>query len=84
MKPEDAPVLEEWSTATEIALVLGISRQTTNLMIRGGEFKTLHRKGTPEKPQYFVRTEELNAMVGHRTFPRSAQSVAAAKDAETA
>ncbi len=70
-KPEDAPILEEWSTASEISVVLGISRQTTNILIRQGEFDSLHIKGTPDKPVYFVRTQELNEMRSIRKFPRS-------------
>lgn len=70
-KPEEAPRLDAWMTATEISDLLGISRQTTNQMIKAGEFRTLHKIGTQTKPQYLVARQEVEEMHKTRVFPRS-------------
>lgn len=72
MKPSDAPRLPGWTTATEIAEELGISRQTVNQMFWNGEFKTLHRVGSDtRKPMFVVKTSEFNKVKSTRVFPRS-------------
>lgn len=72
MKPENAPRLKGWMTASEVSKELGISRQTTNQMIHNGEFKSLHLTGPEDatKPQYMVRTSEVEKMKETRVFPR--------------
>lgn len=72
MKPENAPRLTEWMNATEVAAMLGISRQTANQMIHAGEFKTLHLSGLEgQKPSYMIKRKEVEKMVESRDFPRS-------------
>jgi hypothetical protein len=73
MKPSDAPRLEGWTTATEIADELGISRQTVNQMFWNDEFKTLRRVGPPDtkRPMFVVKTAEFNKVRASRHFPRS-------------
>lgn len=75
MKPSEAPRLTGWTTASEIAEELGISRQTVNQMFWNGEFKTLHRVGGDEKkPMFVVKTSEFEKVKQTRTFPRSKSS----------
>ena len=71
--PSDAPHLAGWTTATEIADGLGISRQTVNIMFKNGEFKTLHRVGKTgaRRPMFVVKTTEFERMKERREFPRS-------------
>lgn len=72
MKPANAPRLAQWMNASEIAEALGISRQTVNQMIRGGDFKSLHLSGLEgRKGQYMVKRSEVEKMKGSREFPRS-------------
>lgn len=70
-RPEDAPRLQEWLTATEVSDVLGVSRQTVNQMIKNGEFSTLHLIGLESKPQYLVHADEVHHFRQGRAFPRS-------------
>jgi excisionase family DNA binding protein len=70
-KPEDAPRLDDWMTATEISDLLNVSRQTTNQMIKAGEFRSLHVIGPATKPQFLVRRAEVLEIQKTRTFPRS-------------
>lgn len=78
MKPEDAPRLDEWMNATEIAIALGISRQTVSQMIHSGDFKTLHRSGSSKtKPNYMAKTSEVQALKESRSFPRSGHTESA-------
>lgn len=67
-KPADAPRLAGWLTATEVADIFGVSRQTVNLMITGGEFLTLHIIGPATRPQYVVRSDEVRRIKATRTF----------------
>jgi hypothetical protein len=67
----EAPRLAGWATATEVATALGVSRQTVNLMIKEGEFETLHVIGADSKPQYVVRRDEVTRITASRVFPRS-------------
>ncbi len=69
--PDDAPRLDEWMTPTEIAELLGVSRQTVNVMIRNGEFESLHKIGPETKPQFLVQSEEVEHIRSSRSFPRS-------------
>ena len=72
MKPSEAPRLEGWTTASEIAEELGISRQTVNQMFHNDEFKSLHRVGSDtKKPMFVVSTKEFDKIKETRTFPRS-------------
>jgi len=72
MKPENAPHLDEWMNASEIAVFLGVSRTTVNEMIRAGEFKTLHTSGpVGARPAYMVKRDEVEALANVRTFPRA-------------
>lgn len=71
VKPEDAPRLEEWMTATEAAAAFGVSRTTVNEMITAGEFETLHVFGPASRPQYIVRRAEVENLQSVRTFPRA-------------
>lgn len=57
MKPTEAPALEGWVTASEVAGELGVSRQTANKMINRGDFATLHTLG--KRSMYVVREEEV-------------------------
>lgn len=76
MKPSEAPRLEGWTTASEIAEELGISRQTVNQMFHNDEFKTLHRVGSDtKKPMFVVSTKEYEKVKETRTFPRSKSHV---------
>lgn len=75
MKPSEAPHLSGWTTASEIAEDLGISRQTVNQMFWNGEFETLHRVGSDtRKPIFVVATEEYERVKETRTFPRSTRN----------
>lgn len=67
--PEDAPTLEKWLTATEVADRLGVSRQSVNRMIQGGAFKTLHLLG--ERPIYVVKTAEVEEHASKRAARRT-------------
>jgi len=72
LTPERAPHLSEWATASEVADTLGVSRQTVNIMIRRGDFATLHIVGTSMiRPMYVVQRTELLEMKATRVFPRS-------------
>lgn len=73
MKPENAPRLEAWMSASEIASFFGVSRTTVNEMIRSGEFKTLHTAGSPTRPSYMVKRSEVEKIAGTRSFPRAKQ-----------
>lgn len=70
MLPRDAPRLSEWLTASDVADALGVSRQTVNTMINGGEFETLHTVGLAVRPLYLVRREEVLAIARTRNFRR--------------
>jgi excisionase family DNA binding protein len=70
-KPEDAPRLGDWLTATEISELLSVSRNTINKMIQSGEFATLHKIGTLGRPQFLVMRSEVLQIQKTRTFPRS-------------
>lgn len=61
MNPENAPHLEEWMNATEVAEFLGLSRQSVSVMMQREQFKTLHTFGTAKKPQLVVRRSEVEA-----------------------
>lgn len=52
-----APILKEWMTGTQVAEMLGVSRQHVNRMFNRGEFKTLRRLG--ERPILIVKTSEV-------------------------
>jgi excisionase family DNA binding protein len=70
VKPEDAPRLD-WLTPTEAAKRFGITRQAVNLMIRSGEFSTLHKVGPESRPQYLVQRSEVEKLKSERSFRRS-------------
>lgn len=74
VKPEDAPRLAEWLTASEVADSFGVSRQTVNQMIQTGEFDTLHVIGPATRPQYIVRRAEVQNLKSERHFPRAKRS----------
>lgn len=77
MKPDEAPRLQGWTTATEIADELGVSRQTVNQMFWNDEFKTLTRIGSDtRKPYFVVKTSEFNKVKAKRVFPRSKAAAA--------
>ncbi|WP_425475631.1 helix-turn-helix domain-containing protein [Nocardioides tweenelious] len=69
-KPDEAPRLAEWLTATEVADLFGVSRQTVNQMIASGEFQSLHVIGPRSRPQYLVRRSEAEILKNQREFPR--------------
>lgn len=71
VQPADAPRLAGWVTPTEAAEALGVSRQTVNQMIQGGEFETLHVIGPDTRPQYVVRRDEVERIKATRRFPRA-------------
>lgn len=56
-KPEEAPQLSQWVTASDVAAELGTSRQVVNKMIQRGDFKSLHLLG--KRPIYVVKRSEL-------------------------
>lgn len=67
MKPQEAPHLNEWMNATEIAEELHVSRTTVNQMVRRGEFSTLHTLGVPsQRPQYVVKRAEVEKFAASR------------------
>lgn len=71
-KPADAPRLKGWMVASEVASELGISRQTVNQLIHAGEFDSLTVfGGSSTKPQFMVKTAEVEKMKKNRAFPRS-------------
>lgn len=81
MKPNEAPRLAGWTTASEIAEELGVSRQTVNQMFWNGEFKSLHRVGSDtRKPMFVVKTKEFEKVRASRVFPRSKSAAAAASE----
>lgn len=71
VKPADAPRLVEWVTPSEVAELFGVSRQTVNTMVQGGEFASLHLIGPATRPQYVMRRDEVEAIHETRTFPRA-------------
>lgn len=70
-KPEDAPRLGDWLTATEISDLLSVSRNTVNKLIQNGDFATLHKIGPETRAQYLVLRSEVLQIQKTRTFPRS-------------
>ena len=82
--PMQAPRLKGWMTATEIAIELGVSRQTVNQMLWDGEFKTLHRVGPDSaRPMYVVKTSEFEKIKATRNFPRSPRAVSVEVEEDT-
>lgn len=74
VKPDDAPRLTGWLTATEIADLFGVSRQTINQMVKSGEFASLHVIGPATRPQYLASREEVEKLQSERLFPRAKRS----------
>jgi excisionase family DNA binding protein len=74
MTPDDAPRLSGWLTPTEVAELLGVSRQTVNQMIRNGDFDSLHLLGPTSRPQYVVADYEVAKTKANRTFPRASRA----------
>lgn len=64
VKPDRAPRLREWMTATEAAARLGVSRQSVNRMINLGEFETLHALG--ERPMFVIKAAEVEEKARER------------------
>lgn len=85
-KPDEAPRLKEWASASEISEILGVSRQTVNKMIHNGEFKTLHVSGavSASKPLFMVKRKELDDIKETRVFTRAGKPEDPADDGETA
>lgn len=63
-KPDEAPTLSQWVTATDVAAELGTSRQVVNKMIKRGDFKSLHLLG--KRPIYVVKRSELDKVMAAR------------------
>jgi excisionase family DNA binding protein len=72
-KPDEAPRLKEWASASEISEILGVSRQTVNKMIHAGEFETLHVSGatSASKPLFLVSRKEVDHIKENRVFTRA-------------
>ena len=73
-KPDEAPRLQDWASASEISEILGVSRQTVNKMIHAGEFKTLHISGATaaSKPLFLVSRKEVEQIKSRRWWACSA------------
>lgn len=70
MKPDKAPRLDQWATATEVAETLGLSRESANRMIHNGDFKTLHVL-PGARDQYLVKKTELAQVAEEREGQRA-------------
>lgn len=58
MNKPSYPELREWMNPTQIGEELGITRQSANRMIRGGDFKTVHVIGS----YYVVKRWEVERL----------------------
>lgn len=68
-KPADAPQVTDKVTATEIADMLGVSRQSANRMIHEGVFDSLEKLG--KRPIYQVLTAEVEKLAKKRSEPKA-------------
>ena len=55
----DVPPLEGWTTISEAAELLGVTRQAVHKMIFDRKLKSVRRLGSVLKPIYVVRTAEV-------------------------
>lgn len=62
VKLDDVPLVTEWVTSTDLAEILGVSRQTINKQINQRKFKTLHLLGRT----YVVKREEVEALLAEK------------------
>lgn len=83
-KPDEAPRLKEWASASEISEILGVSRQTVNKMIHAGEFETLHVSGakSASKPLFVVSRKEVDHIKANRVFTRAGIPAESPEEAE--
>lgn len=67
----DVPFLEGWTTLTEAAERLGVSKQAVHKMASEGKITTLRRIG--RKPLYVMRDAELTRLEAAREEGRTAR-----------
>lgn len=64
MRPDEAPTLEGWVTASDAAELLGMSRQAFNRKMHRGDFTRLRTLGS--KPIFVVARDEVEAAARER------------------
>lgn len=67
--PENAPWLEDYYVASQVADALKVTRQTVNQMIHAGKFSTLTLVGKESRPQYLVQKAEVQKMLDAQNLP---------------